>query len=64
MIVLNVTPTSSTAMITFALENVTVGDAVELEPGLANQQSAQPAPASPESTHYHLQRQPDHGQIG
>ncbi len=31
MIVLSVTPTSSTAMITFALENVTVGDMVELE---------------------------------
>jgi hypothetical protein len=33
MIVLNVTPTSSTAMITFALENVNVGDMVELEGG-------------------------------
>ncbi|MGB9103276.1 MAG: hypothetical protein WCC59_00835 [Terriglobales bacterium] len=42
MIVLNVTPTSSTAMITYALESVTVGDSVELEPGLAIQQSAQP----------------------
>jgi hypothetical protein len=42
MIVLNVTPTSATAMITFALESVEVGDAVELEPGLAIQQSAQP----------------------
>lgn len=31
MIVLSVHPTSSTAMITYALENVTVGDAVELE---------------------------------
>jgi hypothetical protein len=31
MIVLNVTPKSSTAMITYALENVNVGDAVELE---------------------------------
>ena len=30
MIVLNVTPTSSTAMITYALENVNVGDVVEL----------------------------------
>jgi hypothetical protein len=33
MIVLNVTPTSSTAMITYALESVSVGDAVELEGG-------------------------------
>ena len=33
MIVLNVTPTSATAMITFAFESVTVGDAVELEGG-------------------------------
>ena len=33
MIVLNVTPTSSTAMITYALESVTVGDLVELEGG-------------------------------
>jgi hypothetical protein len=33
MIVLNVTPTSSTAMITFAVESVAVGDAVELEGG-------------------------------
>jgi hypothetical protein len=33
MIVLDVTPTSSTAMITFALEDVSVGDAVELEGG-------------------------------
>ena len=48
MIVLNVTPTSATAMITFALENVTVGDIVELEPGLAIQQSAQP-PQPPQS---------------
>jgi hypothetical protein len=31
MIVLSVRPNSSTAMITYALENVTVGDAVELE---------------------------------
>ena len=31
MIVLTVTPTSSTAMITYALEAVTVGDSVELE---------------------------------
>jgi hypothetical protein len=28
-----VTPTSSTAMITFAVESVAVGDAVELEGG-------------------------------
>ncbi len=33
MIVVNVTPTSSTAMITFSVENVTVGDTVELEGG-------------------------------
>lgn len=33
MIVLNVTPTSSTAMITFAVENVIVGDTVEMEGG-------------------------------
>jgi hypothetical protein len=32
-IVLNVTPTSSTAMITYSRENVNVGDAVELEGG-------------------------------
>jgi hypothetical protein len=44
MIVLNVTPTSATAMITYALESVTVGDSVELEPSLAIQQSAQPTP--------------------
>jgi outer membrane protein OmpA-like peptidoglycan-associated protein len=37
MVVLDVTPTSSTAMITYALENVGVGDAVELEAGLAPQ---------------------------
>ncbi|HEX9120911.1 MAG TPA: hypothetical protein VF840_10270, partial [Terriglobales bacterium] len=41
MIVLNVTPTSSTAMITYALESVEVGDAVELEAGMAIQQPAQ-----------------------
>lgn len=41
MIVLDVTPTSSTAMITYALETVEVGDAVELEPGMAIQQPAQ-----------------------
>ncbi|MBZ5631235.1 MAG: hypothetical protein LAO06_20470 [Acidobacteriia bacterium] len=33
MIVLNVTPTSSTAMITYAVESVTVGEMVELEGG-------------------------------
>lgn len=33
MIVLDVTPTSSTAMITYAIESVTVGDTVELEGG-------------------------------
>jgi hypothetical protein len=33
MIVLNVTPTSATAMITYAFESVSVGDAVELEGG-------------------------------
>jgi hypothetical protein len=33
MIVINVTPTSSTAMITYAVEAVTVGDTVELEGG-------------------------------
>jgi hypothetical protein len=33
MIVINVTPTTSTAMITFSVENVTVGDDVELEGG-------------------------------
>ena len=33
MIVISVSPTSSTAMITFAMENVTVGDDVELEGG-------------------------------
>ena len=33
MIVLSVTPTSSTAMITFAVESVEVGDVVELEGG-------------------------------
>jgi hypothetical protein len=33
MIVLNVTPTSSTAMITYALESVNVGDMVELQGG-------------------------------
>jgi outer membrane protein OmpA-like peptidoglycan-associated protein len=50
MIVLNVTPTSSTAMITYALENVQVGDAVELEAGMAIQQPAQalhPPPQNP-----------------
>jgi outer membrane protein OmpA-like peptidoglycan-associated protein len=41
MIVLNVTPTSSTAMITYALESVEVGDAAELEPSSALQQSPQ-----------------------
>ncbi len=33
MIVIDVTPTSSTAMITFSVESVTVGDTVELEGG-------------------------------
>lgn len=33
MIVINVTPTSSTAMITYSLEEVTLGDTVELEGG-------------------------------
>jgi hypothetical protein len=37
MIVLNVTPTSATAMITTALEHVNIGDMVELEGG-SNQQ--------------------------
>jgi hypothetical protein len=37
LIVLSTTPTSATAMVTFSLENVHVGDKVELEP---------PAPAS------------------
>jgi hypothetical protein len=46
MIVLNVTPTSATAMITYALESVTVGDSVELEASLASQQPAQ-APQQP-----------------
>jgi outer membrane protein OmpA-like peptidoglycan-associated protein len=41
MIVINVTPTSSTAMITFALESVEVGDAVESDAGLAIQQPPQ-----------------------
>jgi len=45
MIVLNVTPTSSTAMITFALESVEVGDAVELEAGVTTQQP----PSSPQA---------------
>jgi hypothetical protein len=31
MVVLNVTPTSSTAMITLALRSINVGDRVELE---------------------------------
>ena len=38
MIVINVTPTSSTAMITFALESVEVGDAVEPDAGPATPQ--------------------------
>ncbi|MGA2000106.1 MAG: hypothetical protein ABSG52_08940 [Terriglobales bacterium] len=41
MIVINVTPTSSTAMITFALESVEVGDAVESDADLAIQQPPQ-----------------------
>ena len=40
MIVINVTPTSSTAMITFALESVEVGDAVESIAGLEAQPPA------------------------
>ena len=50
MIVINVTPTSSTAMITFALESVEVGDAVESDAGPAIQQPAQalrPPPQNP-----------------
>ncbi len=50
MIVLNVTPTSSTAMITYALESVTVGDSVELEPSLAILQSPQPLQQPPTIT--------------
>jgi outer membrane protein OmpA-like peptidoglycan-associated protein len=49
MIVLNVTPTSSTAMITYALETVEVGDAVELEPGIATQLPAQALQTPPQN---------------
>ncbi|MBZ5510369.1 MAG: hypothetical protein LAN70_04290 [Acidobacteriia bacterium] len=45
MIVLNVTPTSATAMITYAFESVEVGDAVELEAGMATQQPPSPPQA-------------------
>ncbi len=40
LIVLSTTPTSATAMITFALEDVHVGDEVELEPAAAPAQAA------------------------
>jgi outer membrane protein OmpA-like peptidoglycan-associated protein len=42
MIVINVTPTSSTAMITYAFETVEVGDVVELEAGVTTQQPSSP----------------------
>jgi len=41
LIVLNVTPTSATGMITFALEDVRVGDDVELEPAAPTTASVQ-----------------------
>ena len=40
LIVLSATPTSATGMITFALEEVHVGDEVELEPPAAPAQAA------------------------
>lgn len=45
LIVLNTTPTSATGMITFALEEMHVGDTVELEPQKAGVQNAGTQPA-------------------
>lgn len=43
LIVISTTPTSATAMITFALEDMRVGDTVELEPPTAQAMKAEPA---------------------
>lgn len=47
MIVLSVTPTSSTAMITFSLEEILVGDGVEMEEPPPPPPPAPPAPMNP-----------------
>jgi hypothetical protein len=43
LIVLSTTPTSATGMITFSLEDVHVGDTVELEPPAAQAANTEPA---------------------
>jgi hypothetical protein len=43
LIVLSTTPTSATAMVTFALQELRVGDRVELEPQVATAQAVAPA---------------------
>jgi hypothetical protein len=48
MVILNVTPTSSTAMVTLSLEDIHLGDGVELEEAPAGSGSAEPASSSQE----------------